>query len=105
MDPQLKVAYEALTKDASLWDSVADTLEEAQNDVRGIEVYRGAFSFGGIDAADTYLELHARVLDLLGAGATATRDGANALRTVRNEFERLEDYTQAELYSVWQPVV
>lgn len=103
MDPVLKIAYEALSKDASIWDSVGDTLEESQNDLGRIEVYRGAFSFAAMDVADTYLALHASVMALLGDGAAATRAGAEALRTVRNDFESLEDYTQAEIFSVWQP--
>ena len=105
MNPELKVAYEALSKDASIWDEAGDTLDTAYTEVNSIEVYRGAFSFAAIDIADTYAELHAQVLALLQAGGAATHAGADALRTVRDDFERLEDYTQAELYSVWQPVV
>lgn len=105
MNPQLKVAYEALSKDATLWDSVGDALETAQSETRSIAMYRGAFSFAAMDVADDYATLHQRVIDLLGDGAKATHDGATALRTVRDDFEKLDDYQQAEIYSVWQPLL
>ena len=105
MNPELKVAYEALSNDAALWDSVGDTLDDALVQARGIEVYRGAFSFAAQDVADDYAEMHDLVVSLLAGGATATRKGAKALRAVRDDFEKLDDYQQAEIYSVWQPLL
>lgn len=104
MDPELKLAFEALTKDASVWDAAGDTLDASRSALAAIDVYRGAFSFAALDIADDYAELHARVTDLLAAGAAATRAGAEALRAVRNDFERYEELTQSELYALWQPV-
>jgi hypothetical protein len=103
MDQELKVAFEALTKDASVWDDVGDTLEAGHGDVEAISVNRGAFSFAATDVADSYFELQTRVADLLKSGATETRAGAGALRAVRNDFERLEDVTASELYKIWKP--
>jgi hypothetical protein len=105
MDPLLKVAFEALSKDATVWDEAGDTLETAQGAVADIEVNRGAFSFAAMDVADSYSELHSRVSELLRSGAVETRAGADALRAVREEFERLEDITTSELNSMWKPVV
>ena len=64
----------------------------------------GAFSFAGLDLADSYAELHATVVTLLGDGAEATHAGADALRAVRDDFLRYEDIAQSELYALWQPV-
>ena len=104
MDPELKVAFEALTHDASTWDGVSETLSRARADIDAIDVYRGAFSFAGLDLADSYAELHATVVALLGDGAEATHAGADALRAVRDDFLRYEDIAQSELYALWQPV-
>ena len=52
MDPELKVAFEALTHDASTWDGVGETLSRARADIDAIDVYRGAFSFAGLDHID-----------------------------------------------------
>ncbi|WP_025158785.1 hypothetical protein [Leifsonia aquatica] len=105
MDPEIALSFEALSKDATIWDAAADSLESSRSELSGIEVYRGAFSFAAMDTADVYAQLHQQVMTLLQQGATATRDGANALRAVREDFERFEDITKADLYAVWQPVV
>ena len=104
MDPQIKMDFEALSKDATIWDAAGDTLEAAHNQLAGISVNRGAFSFAATDIADQYLELHSKVLALLKSGATETRAGAAALRAVRADFERNEDVTKSDLYAMWQPV-
>ncbi|MBN9177401.1 MAG: hypothetical protein J0I43_08570 [Microbacterium sp.] len=104
MDPELRVAFEALTKDASVWDGVGDALSAAQSEVAAIEVNRGAFSFAAIDLADSYAQLHTTVAGLLRDGAEATHAGADALRTVRDDFSRYEDIAQSELYALWQPI-
>ena len=104
MDPQIKVAFEALSKDASIWDAASDTLDAAHHDLAGVTVNRGAFSFAAMDVADSYLTLHTRVMDLLKMGATHTRAGATALRAVRDDFERFEDVTKSDLYKIWKPV-
>lgn len=105
MDPEIALSFEALTKDASIWDEASATLQSSANDLSGIEVNRGAFSFAAIDLADAYEELHARVQQLLGDGARETSAGAAALRAVRDEFERYEEITHSELYQIWQPAV
>lgn len=105
MDPQITLAFEALTKDASIWDEAGDTLEASQTELAAIEVNRGAFSFAAMDVADLYAGLHQQVVSLLSEGAAATRSGADALRAVRDDFQRYEDVTQSELHSVWQPAV
>ena len=104
MDPQIKMDFEALTKDAKVWDAAGDTLEAAHDDLAGITVNRGAFSFAAIDLADQYAQLHTQVMALLKSGAAETRAGANALRAVRADFERFEDVTKSDLYSMWHPV-
>ncbi|MFN3949951.1 hypothetical protein [Microbacterium sp.] len=100
----ISLAYEALSKDASLWDAAGDTLESGHSELSGIDVYRGAFSFAAMDVADSYEQIRTQVMTLLEQGATATRAGADALRAVRADFERYEDETQSGLYEVWQPV-
>ncbi|MFF1540378.1 hypothetical protein ACFVWL_09880 [Microbacterium sp. NPDC058269] len=105
MDPEIALSFEALTKDASIWDEASATLQSSANDLSGIEVNRGAFSFAAIDLADTYAEMHTRVQQLLSDGASRTSEGADALRAVRDDFERYEDITQSELYRIWQPAV
>lgn len=100
--PQVDVAYEALSADADLWDGVADNLEDAHTQVQGIEVYRGAFSFAGMDAADLYLAARETVLQLLADGATQTSGAATALRDIRNSFATNEAQTQAELAGIWE---
>ena len=104
MDPQIAVDFEALTKDAKVWDAAGDTLEAAHDQLAGITVNRGAFSFAAIDLADQYAELHSKVLALLKSGAANTRAGAAALRAVRADFERNEDVTKSDLYALWKPV-
>jgi hypothetical protein len=103
MDPLIKSDFEALTKDATLWDAAGDTLEAAHDQLAGITVNRGAFSFAAIDLADQYAELHSQVMALLKSGAAETRAGAAALRAVRDDFERFEDVTKSDLYKMWQP--
>ncbi|MCT2223364.1 hypothetical protein [Microbacterium paraoxydans] len=105
MDPEIALSFEALTKDATLWDAASATLQSSAGEIAGIEVNRGAFSFAAIDLADLYAELHSRVQQLLTDGANRTSEGADALRAVRDQFERYEDITQSELYRIWQPAV
>lgn len=100
----ISLAYEALSKDASLWDAAGDSIEAGRTELSGIDVYRGAFSFAALDVADSYKEIRAQVMTLLEQGAAATRAGADALRAVRADFERYEDETQSGLYDIWQPV-
>jgi hypothetical protein len=104
VDAQIKSDFEALSKDAQTWDKVGDTLTDAGSTIAHIGMYRGAFSFAATDVADRYQAIHEQVMKLLADGATATRAGANALRAVRADFEKYEDVTQADLYSMWQPV-
>jgi hypothetical protein len=105
MAQPIQVAYDALTKDAATWDAVGDALETAQTEVADIHLHRGAFSFAAMDLADQYLALHARIGDLLAEGAQNTRDGAAALRAVRDDFLRYEDATQSEFSGLWQPIL
>lgn len=105
MNPQLKLAFEALSKDAAIWDEAGGTLDAARNDLATIGVDRGAFSFAATDVADLYAELHQRVMGLLTDGAESTRAGASALRAVRDEFQQYEDITQSQLSAIWQPAV
>ncbi|QAY59137.1 hypothetical protein ET475_03440 [Microbacterium protaetiae] len=99
----IAASFDALSKDAEIWDAAGDTLSQAQSDLNGIGVYRGAFSFAALDIADQYAQLHQTVSDLLGDGATNTRAGAAALRAVRADFEKYEDITRCDLYDMWQP--
>ncbi|WP_029144845.1 hypothetical protein [Microbacterium luticocti] len=99
----IAASFEALSKDAAIWDAAGDTLAQAQTDLRNTQVYRGAFSFAAMDVADLYAQLHQQVIDLLGHGATETRAGATALRAVRTDFEKYEDITRCDLYDMWQP--
>lgn len=99
----IAASFDALSKDAQIWDAAGDTLQQAQTDLNTIAVYRGAFSFAARDVADQYARLHQTVVGLLGEGATKTRAGATALRAVRTDFEKYEDITRADLYDTWQP--
>lgn len=105
MDPEIALSFEALSKDASIWDEASATLQSSADDIGAIEVNRGAFSFAAMDVADQYAQLQTLVQQLLADGARLTGEGADALRAVRNDFERHEDITQSELYRIWQPAV
>jgi hypothetical protein len=69
--------------------------------VQNIEVYRGAFSFAGMGAADIYSGARDTVLALLTEGATQTSGAATALRDIRNQFAANEAQTQADLAGIW----
>ncbi|MDQ4215272.1 hypothetical protein [Microbacterium capsulatum] len=103
MDPELKLCFDALGKDASIWDEAGNTLETASRTIDGVDVYRGAFSFGALEVADQYAQLHTQVVQLLTDGAREVRAGATALRAVRDDFQRFEDISKSEYYKMWQP--
>lgn len=100
----LKFAYDALAKDATIWDEAAASLQKASQAAGAIEIYRGAFSFAGLDVADEYAALHAKVMDLLRDGSTEAGRIAQTLRTVRDDFQRVEDLATSEFHSMWKPV-
>jgi hypothetical protein len=104
VDAQIKADFDALTKDAQTWTTVGDALAEANTTVTHIGMYRGAFSFAATDVADRYQAIHQQVMQLLADGATATHAGAAALLAIRADFEKYEDVTACDLYSMWQPV-
>ncbi|MCD2168256.1 hypothetical protein LPW41_00940 [Microbacterium sp. JC 701] len=102
MNDQINVAYEALGSDATRWDSIATSINGAHTKVAGIDIYRGAFSFAGLDAGDVYLEAHAKVLTLLADAETQATGTANALRAIKNDFETNETQTQSDLAGIWE---
>ncbi|GAB3409682.1 hypothetical protein GCM10027515_28790 [Schumannella luteola] len=101
--PELKVQFDALSNDATVWNAAGETLTAAHRSLQGIEVNRGAFSFAAMDVADTYLEVHTTVMRLLDQGTEAVGGIATQLRAVRADFENNEDVTRAALYALWQP--
>jgi len=105
MAPDLRTNFEALTKDASIWDEASNTLRTSGNSIAAIQVTHGAFSFAAMDVADQYAELHQRVTQLLADGAQAASNGAKALREVRDMYQQMEEGTVSELSRMWQPVV
>ncbi len=103
MTIDLKASFEALGKDAAIWDDASGVLSDAQREASTIHVYRGAFSFAAMDVADSYIQLSAQVLELLAQGVVETQGIATTLRAVRDDFQRQEDYNQSEYSSMWQP--
>lgn len=100
----LKFAYDALADDAKIWDEAAAVLQKASQAAAAIEIYRGAFSFAGLDVADEYALLTAKVMELLGDGSTEADRIAQTLRTVRDDFQRVEDVATSEFRSMWKPI-
>lgn len=105
MAPDLRANFEALSKDASIWDEASTTLSTSGSTIAAIQVTHGAFSFAAMDLADQYAELHQRVTQLLADGAQAASNGAQALREVRDMYQQLEEGTASELARMWQPVI
>lgn len=99
----IAVAAEALTKDAKRWDDIGDALDEATSAAASLHLHRGAFSWAGTVAADTYAILVSQVSSLLTEGSTQTHGAATALRAVRSDWESTEAHIQAEVGSLWQP--
>lgn len=104
MHPELKVNFEALTKDAKIWDDMGDKLAQASTGIAGIDVYHEAFSFAGQDIAARYAQVHATVVQLLAAGAQKAHAGADVLIAVRDDFDHTEDIHESTYYAMWQPV-
>ena len=99
----IAVAAEALTADATRWDEIGDAIDEAKTAAYSLDLHRGAFSWAGTAAADTYATLLTQVTTLLTEGSTQTHGAATALRAVRSDWESTEADIQAEVGSLWQP--
>lgn len=99
----ISVAYEALTKDAQVWDGVGDELGDMGRILSHVHLSRGAFSFGAMETADRYAEVAQQVAILLTSGETAATDIATALREVRNAWEDHEQTVSSSISEMWEP--
>ncbi len=98
----LKVALEALTADAALWDDAADAIGNARAAVAGLAIDYHDFSVCGQNAAHAYQAVRAKVEALLASGVTEVRGGADALREVRQEYESADTATREEVGALWE---
>lgn len=96
-------ATEALSADAKLWDDVSDKLTDLKSTVTGLDVYTGAFSFAGTEAAAAYAALQTAVSALLDDGSTITAGAATTLRQIRSDYENTELSIQQSLDGLWEP--
>lgn len=99
----LQADLDALTSEAGVWDTTADTLKTAGTAVDGLTLDESAFSFITFttDVGATYAQAQTHVSTILWAGHTEAGNIANALRTVRSEYESTDAHTQAHVKGIW----
>lgn len=95
-----KVHFDALSKDATTWSTVATEIDGIRGAVESIEIYRGAFSFAAMDVFDSYAQVRQQVIELLSAGANAA---STALTDIRIAVEANEDAAVSEFGGMWTP--
>lgn len=88
---EVRVALEALERDATRWARAARDLRAAADAARGQPLDRASFSFAGAAAADAYDALRTKTVLLLTEGARNCDDIAAALRTSAERYATEEN--------------
>src|SRR6476469_7668080 len=101
----LKVALEALSSDAGVWDDVSTTLGSARDSATGLTVTQGQMSWAAdvTGLLQTYEAMRSKTERLLGGGATQTSTIAQGLRTVKTTYEGSDQAAVQRLSSAWTP--
>lgn len=96
-----QVALESLTHDAKRWYAVSDTLEAAARSAAHLTPDAATFSFAGQSVAAEYEALRSMVQNYLQAGGQKTERAAQALREVRETYERSDDEAGRRIREAW----
>lgn len=99
----IQAGFEALTSEAAEWDDTSQALSGAAGTVAGLQLSSAQFSFisamTGVDAS--YAQARQHVEDVLLAGIRETLQLADALRTVRADFQSTDQGVVSEVGSLW----
>src|SRR5204863_7418225 len=102
----LKVALDALSKDAKRWDDSADMLKTAATTCAGLKLDHQDFSFMGGSAQKAYEDVRSFMHTYLSDGQRETSGAASALRNVKAAYEGSDQLTKAEIDKIkadWKP--
>ncbi|WP_455904184.1 hypothetical protein [Microbacterium sp.] len=98
---EIRVASEALSSDATVWDGVSATLSTAASATGSMRSSDAAFCWKGDDLYAQYTEIVDAVSTYLADGSSAAADGAQVLREVRDLFIAREDETVSTINGAW----
>ncbi|MFQ6172657.1 hypothetical protein ACK8HX_13695 [Oryzobacter sp. R7] len=101
-----RVALEALSADAGVWDEVSTTLDGASTTAAGLGLTTSQLSWAAevVGLTATYESMRAKTERLLGEGATQTSTIAEGLRTVKTTYEGSDEAAKQRLESAWAPI-
>ncbi len=101
--PNLAYNTKKLRKDAELWDHAADTMQNAENVIKGLHL--GEFSFGYLankaGLTEAYEALRQTMETWADQGTANFRDGASALREVADAYDEGEKKSIAKIKEAW----
>lgn len=98
-----KVAMQALSADAAVWEGSADALSSASAAARGLTLSDVDLSWAGQDTGlvDTYSQLRDKVTRLLGEGSEETRKLSATLLEVRGTYLSADESAKAGYHGIW----
>jgi hypothetical protein len=101
----MQAAFEALTDEAAEWDDTSGALDTAATEVSGLTLTSAQFSAMVIPTgvADRYEEARAHIEAVCRAGMKETKDLADALRQVRDDFQSQDQAVRDEVAGLWIP--
>lgn len=99
----MQAGFEALTAEAEEWDTTSETLATAKAAAEGLYLSPGNFSFITFvtGVADSYEAARSHIVDVLSAGQTETKELADALRDVRNDFQSTDQGVRDAVDALW----
>lgn len=98
-----KVALEALSSDATLWEATSTALISAstQSDWQDLNVDQLSWAAEVTGLTLTYNALQTKVQTLLSQGGTETANIAKTLRTVKKNYEENEQKARESYKGTW----
>ena len=100
----MQAGWEALTQEAGEWDTTSEALGTAKGEAEGLYLSPDNFSFitfvSGV--AESYESARSHVVDILAAGKAETKELADALRDVRNDFQSTDEARRDAVAALWE---
>lgn len=93
----------AMTSDAQAWYAASGVLDAAKQSAAGLTIDESTFCFAGGDVAALYETARKQVEDYLAGGTTETRNAADTLIEVRDDFESTDTSERDRHAGSWDP--
>lgn len=99
----LKADLAAMTADANAWYTGSGVLADAKQGAAGLTLDASVFCFAGGDVAALYETVRNQVEDYLNGGKVETKNAADTLIEVRDDFESTDLSERDRHVGAWNP--